>query len=221
MNIINGKPVKAFIFQDHEAHIQTHVSLIEDPKIIEIMSQSPTAKVSEAAMASHISEHVAFAYRAKIEKELGVPLPGPEEKLPEDIELRLSRLVAPAAAQLTGKDKREAQMQKQMEESQDPIIQMQQQELQIKQQQLEAKTQSDMAKIQLDLKKSMDKSGLDRDKLETQERIETAKLGVRIAADNSMKQLESKKIASKEQIEGAKSGRDIAKDLMGNKNSDG
>jgi len=221
MNIINGKPVKAFIFQDHEAHIQTHVSLIEDPKIIEIMSQSPTAKVSEAAMASHISEHVAFAYRAKIEKELGVPLPGPEEKLPEDIELRLSRLVAPAAAQLTGKDKREAQMQKQMEESQDPIIQMQQQELQIKQQQLEAKTQSDMAKIQLDLKKSMDKSGLDRDKLETQERIETAKLGVRIAADNSMKQLESKKIASKEQIEGAKLGRDIAKDLMGNKNSDG
>ena len=221
MNIINGKPVKAFIFQDHEAHIQTHVSLIEDPKIIEIMSQSPTAKVSEAAMASHISEHVAFAYRAKIEKELGVPLPGPEEKLPEDIELRLSRLVAPAAAQLTGKNQREAQMQKQMEESQDPIIQMQQQELQIKQQQLEAKTQSDMAKIQLDLKKSMDKSGLDRDKLETQERIETAKLGVRIAADNSMKQLESKKIASKEQIEGAKLGRDIAKDLMGNKNSDG
>jgi len=221
MNIINGKPVKAFIFQDHEAHIQTHVSLIEDPKIMEIMSQNPTAKVSEAAMASHISEHVAFAYRAKIEKELGVPLPGPEEKLPEDIELRLSRLVAPAAAQLTGKDKREAQMQKQMEESQDPIIQMQQQELQIKQQQVEAKAQSDMAKIELDLKKSMDKSGLDRDKLETQERIETAKLGVRIAADNSMKQLESKKIASKEQIEGAKLGRDIAKDLMGNKNSDG
>ena len=221
MNIINGKPVKAFIFQDHEAHIQTHVSLIEDPKIMEIMSQSPTAKVSEAAMASHISEHVAFAYRAKIEEELGVPLPSPEEKLPEDIELRLSRLVAPAAAQLTGKDQREAQMQKQMEESEDPIIQMQQQELQIKQRQVEAKAQSDMAKIELDLKKSMDKSGLDRDKLETQERIETAKLGVRIAADNSMKQLESKKIASKEQIEGAKLGKDIAKDLMGNKNSDG
>tara|TARA_R110000824_G_scaffold292211_1_gene480610 strand:- start:987 stop:1829 length:843 start_codon:yes stop_codon:yes gene_type:complete len=221
MNIINGKPVKAFIFQDHEAHIQTHVSLIEDPKIIEIMSQSPTAKVSEAAMASHISEHVAFAYRAKIEEELGVPLPSPEEKLPEDIELRLSRLVAPAAAQLTGKDQREAQMQKQMEESEDPIIQMQQQELQIKQRQVEAKAQSDMAKIELDLKKSMDKSGLDRDKLETQERIETAKLGARIAADNSREQLESKKIASKEQVEGAKLGRDIAKDLMGNKNSDG
>jgi hypothetical protein len=172
-------------------------------------------------MASHISEHVAFAYRAKIEKELGVPLPGPDEKLPEDIELRLSRLVAPAAAQLTGKDKREAQMQKQMQESEDPIIQMQQQELQIKQQQAQAKSQADMAKIQLDLKRLTDKSGIDREKLATQERIETAKLGARIAADNSRDQLESKKIASKEQLEGAKLGKDIAKDLMGSPNSNG
>tara|TARA_R110000787_G_scaffold52827_3_gene124216 strand:+ start:112 stop:2595 length:2484 start_codon:yes stop_codon:yes gene_type:complete len=221
MNIINGEPVKAFIFQDHEAHIQTHTALIQDPKIMEIMSQSPTAKASEAAMASHISEHVAFAYRAKIEKELGVPLPGPNEKLPEDIELRLSRLVAPAAAQLTGKDQREAQMQKQMEESEDPIIQMQQQELQIKQQQAQAKAQSDMAKIQLDLQKAMDKSGLEKEKLATQERIETAKLGARIAADNSRDQLETKRIASKEQVEGAKLGREIAKDMMGNNNSNG
>jgi len=221
MNIINGEPVKAFIFQDHEAHIQTHVSLIEDPKIMEIMSQSPTAKASEAAMSAHISEHVAFAYRAKIEKELGVPLPGPNEKLPEDIELRLSRLVAPAAAQLTGKDKREAQMQKQMQESEDPIIQMQQQELQIKQQQVQAKAQADMAKIQLDLKRFTDKSDLDREKLATQVRIETAKLSAKIAADNSRDQLESKKIASKEQLEGAKLGKDIAKDLMGNSNSNG
>ena len=221
MNIINGEPVKAFIFQDHEAHIQTHTALIQDPKIMEIMSQSPTAKASEAAMASHISEHVAFAYRAKIEKELGVPLPGPDEKLPEDIELRLSRLVAPAAAQLTGKDQREAQMQKQMEESEDPIIQMQQQELQIKQQQAQAKAQSDMAKIQLDLQKAMDKSGLEKEKLATQERIETAKLGARIAADNSRDQLETKRIASKEQVEGAKLGREIAKDMMGDNNSNG
>ena len=221
MNIINGEPVKAFIFQDHEAHIQTHVALIQDPKIMEIMSQNPTAKASEAAMASHISEHVAFAYRAKIEKELGVPLPGPDEKLPEDIELRLSRLVAPAAAQLTGKDQREAQMQKQMEESEDPIIQMQQQELQIKQQQAQAKAQSDMAKIQLDLQKAMDRSGLEKEKLATQERIETAKLGARIAADNSRDQLETKRIASKEQVEGAKLGREIAKDMMGDNNSNG
>lgn len=214
MNIINGEPVKAFIYQDHEAHIQSHVALIEDPKIIEIMSRSPTAKASEAAMAAHISEHVAFAYRANIEKELGVPLPGPNEPLPEDIELRLSRLVAPAAAQLTGKDQREAQMEQRMQEAEDPIIQMQQQELQIKQAQAQAKAQSDMAKIQVDLQKAADKSSLEREKLSQQERLERAKLSARIAADNSREQLESKRIASKDQLEGAKLGKEIVQDLM-------
>jgi len=221
MNIINGEPVKAFIYQDHEAHIQTHVSLIQDPKVMEIMSQSPTAKASEAAMAAHISEHVAFAYRRKIEEELGVPLPGPDEPLPEDIELRLSRLVAPAAAQLTGKDKREAEAQKMAEQAEDPIIQMQQQELQIKQAQAQAKAQTDMAKIQADLQKASDKSSLEREKLSQQASLEQAKLGARIAADNSREQLESKRIASKEQLEGAKLGKEIAKDLMGDKNSNG
>jgi hypothetical protein len=246
MNIINGEPVKAFIYQDHEAHIQTHTSLIQDPKIMEIMSQSPTAEAAQAAMAAHVSEHVAFAYRAKIEQELGVELPAPNEELPEDIELRLSRLVAPAAAQLTGKDQQEAQAKKQMEEAEDPIIQMQQQELQIKQQQVEAKTQADMAriqteqeqlqikqqqvqakaqtdmaKIQADLQKAADKSSLEREKMEQQDRLEGAKLGVKIAADNSREELETKKIASKEQLEGAKLGKEIAKDLIDSNDSDG
>jgi TolA-binding protein len=195
--------------------------LIQDPKAVEILSQSPTAKASEAAMAAHISEHVAFAYRAKIEQELGVKLPGPKEVLPEDIELRLSRLVAPAAAQLTGKDQREAEMEQKMKEAEDPIIQMQQQELQIKQAQAQAKAQSDMAKIQADLQKAADKSLLEREKLSQQERLERAKLGARIAADNSREQLESKRIASKDQIEGAKLGKEIAKDLMDSNNPDG
>ena len=219
MNIINGEPVKAFIYQDHEAHIQTHVALIQDPKVMEIMSKSPTAKSAEAAMAAHISEHVAFAYRAQIEKELGVGLPAPGDTLPEDIELRLSRLVAPAAAQLTGKDQREAQMKKQMEQAEDPIIQMQQQELQIKQQQAQAKAQSDMAKIQTDLQKAADKSGLEREKMAQQERIEQAKLGAKIAAENSREELETKRIASKDQLEGAKLGVEVARELMGNKDA--
>ena len=215
MNIINGEPVKAFMYQDHEAHIQTHMAAIQDPKIMELMEQSPTAQVSQAAMAAHVSEHVAFRYRADIEKELGARLPGPEETLPEDIELRLSRLVAPAAAQLTGKDQREAQMQKQMEQAEDPIIQMQKQELQIKQQQAQSKAQSDMAKIEADLQKASDKSDLEREKMKQQERLEGAKLGVQIAAENSREELENKRIASKEQLEGAKLGVDIAKDLLG------
>ena len=215
MNIINGEPVKAFMYQDHEAHIQTHMAAIQDPKIMELMEQSPTAQVAQAAMAAHISEHVAFAYRANIEKELGASLPGPDEKLPEDIELRLSRLVAPAAAQLTGKDQQEAQMKEQIEQAKDPIIQMQQQELQIKQQQAMSKAQSDMARIQADLQKAAEKSALEREKMRQEERLEGAKLGVRIAAENSREELESKRIASKEQLEGAKLGVDIAKDLLG------
>ena len=91
MNLINGDPVKAFMYQDHEAHIQVHMSLMQNPQIAELMGQHPNAQAAQAAMAAHIAEHVAFGYRAKIEEELGVHMPAPDEPLPEDIELRLSR----------------------------------------------------------------------------------------------------------------------------------
>ena len=214
MNIINGKPVKAFIYQDHEAHIQSHTSLVQDPKILELISQSPTAEATQAAMAAHISEHVAFQYRSEIEKELGVPLPPPDQPLPDDIEFRLSQLVAPAAAQLLGKDQKEAEMKKQQEEAEDPILQMQRQELEIKQQQAQAKAQAEMAKINLDMQKAASKDELDRARLDLQERTERAKLGAKIAAENSAEELESRKIASKVDIEEAKLGAQIVKDLM-------
>jgi len=214
MHIINGEPVKAFIYQDHEAHIQAHISLVQDPKILELIGQSPTAQATEAAMAAHISEHVAFQYRREIEKELGVPLPSPEEPLPDDIEYRLSQLVAPAAAQLLGKDQQEAEMQKQQEQAEDPILQMQRQELEIKQQQAQAKAQLEMAKINLDMQKAASKDELERARLDLQERTDRAKLGVKIAAENSKEELESRKIASKSEIEGAKVGVNIVKDLM-------
>jgi len=214
MNIINGKPVKAFIYQDHEAHIQSHTSLVQDPKILELISQSPTAEATQAAMAAHISEHVAFQYRSEIEKELGVPLPPPDQPLPDDVEFRLSQLVAPAAAQLLGKDQKEAEMKKQQEEAEDPILQMQRQELEIKQQEAQAKAQAEMAKINLDMQKAASKDELDRARLDLQERTERAKLGAKIAAENSAEELESRKIASKVDIEEAKLGAQIVKDLM-------
>ena len=214
MHIINGEPVKAFIYQDHEAHIQAHISLVQDPKILELIGQSPTAQATEAAMAAHISEHVAFQYRREIEKELGVPLPSPEEPLPDDIEYRLSQLVAPAAEQLLGKDQKEAEMQKQQEQAEDPILQMQRQELEIKQQEAQAKAQAEMAKINLDIQKAASKDELERARLDLQERTDRAKLGVKIAAENSKEELESRKIAAKSEIEGAKVGVNIAKDLM-------
>ena len=215
MNIINGKPVKAFIYQDHEAHIQSHTSLVQDPKILELISQSPTAEATQGAMAAHISEHVAFQYRSEIEKELGVPLPPPDKPLPDDIEYRLSQLVAPAAAQLLGKDQKEAEMKKQQEEAEDPILQMQREELEIKKQQAQAKAQAEMAKINLDMQKAASKDELDRAKLDLQERTDRAKLGAQIAAENSAEELEDRKIASKSEIEGTKLGVQIVKDLMG------
>jgi hypothetical protein len=215
MNIINGEPVKAFIYQDHEAHIQTHMSAMEDPKLLKILAMAPDAQVKQAQMMAHISEHVAFSYRQQIEKELGVELPPPDEPLPEDIELRLSKLVAPAAAQLTGKDKREMEAQRIQEQMQDPLIQLQQAELQLKAKQAQDKVQTDMAKIQADLEKSREKTELERDKLSQEAKVEGAKLGVRIAEDASREDIEKTRMKSKDMLEGVKVGVDIAKELSG------
>ena len=217
MNLLNGKPVKAFIYQDHEAHIQTHMSLLQDPQVMEVMAKSPNAKKAQAELAAHVQEHLAFQYRQSVEKELGVPLPPPEEPLPEDIEYRISQLVAPAAAQLSGKAQREQQMEQAQKQMQDPLIQIQMQELQIKQADVQRKAQAEMARIQLDMQKAMAKSQLDQAKLEQEKDIQTAKIGAQIARDNAQEQLEEDRIASQEQIAGAKLGVDIAKDLMGNK----
>ena len=217
MDIINGKPLKAFIYQDHEAHIQTHMSLTENPQVMEIMGKSPNEKKAMAEMSAHVQEHLAFKYRQEIEKELGVELPTPNESLPEDIEYRISRLVAPAAAQITGKAAKEQQAQQAQKQAQDPIVQMRQQELQIKQQEVQQRAQAEMAKIQLDMQKLAMKSEIDKERLDQQERLETAKLGAKIAETNSKEELESARIAVEDQIAGAKLGVQVAKDIMGNK----
>ena len=217
MDLITGKPVKAFVYQDHEAHIQTHMSLMQDPKVMEIMGQSPNAQKAQAELAAHVQEHLAFQYRQNVEKELGVPLPSPEQPLPEDIEYRISQLVAPAAAQLSGKAQQEQEMAQAQEQMQDPLIQIQMQELQIKQADVQRKAEAEMARIQLDMQKAMAKAQLDQAKLQQDKEIQTAKIGAQIARDNSQEQLEEDRIASQEQIACAKLGVDIAKDLMGNK----
>jgi len=207
MNLINGEPVKAFIYQDHEAHIQVHMAAIENPQMQELLSQAPNAGAMQAAMAAHIAEHVAFAYRDKVEKELGVELPPPNEPMPEDIELRLSRLTAPAAAQVTGRAQQEAQAQEQAEMQEDPIVQMQQRELALKEQATMAKAQADMAKIQADLEKSRGKTMVDLQKMEQQERIESAKIAAKMQSQESDEQ-------NKKEIEGFKAGFDLVRDLL-------
>ena len=207
MDIITGEPVKAFIYQDHEAHIQVHMAFMQNPQIAEMAAKAPNAKAMEAAMSAHIAEHVAFAYRAKIEQQLGVELPGPDEKLPEDIELRISRLVAPAADQVTGKAKMMAQAEQNAKQQQDPIVQMQQKELAIKEQQAMAKAQTEMAKIQVDLEKSRNKSMVDLQKMEQQERIESARLASKMAT-------QKEKDESQKEIEGFKAGFNLVRDLI-------
>ena len=214
MRVLNNQPIKAFIYQDHEAHIQTHLSFIQDPKIQELAGQSPNAQAMQGAIAAHMAEHLAFKYRDEIEKQLGVKLPPPGEQLPEDIEYRLSQLVAPAAAQLLQKDQAEAQMQKQMEEAQDPVLQIEMQKLQLRAQEIQQKAQSDMAKVQADMQKAQMRMESEQARLKAQERIEGARLGVQIASTNTQSELQSKEIASRDQIEGAKLGVQIAKDML-------
>ncbi len=207
MNMLNEKPVRAFIYQDHEAHIQTHMSMAQNPEIMKIMQQSPAAKQIMAAGAAHIQEHIAFAYRAKVEKELGVELPHPDEPLPEDIELRISRLVAPASAQVTGKAQQMAQAEQNSKQMQDPVIQMQQRELQIKEGEAMAKAQAEMAKIQLDMQKAQEKAVFDREKMDQEERIESARIGAKLATDEN-------RLSSAEMLKGFERGVDVVKDTL-------
>ena len=215
MGIINGDPVKAFIYQDHEAHIQVHMSALQDPKMQELLSQAPDAGKIQAVFSAHIAEHVAFEYRQKIEKELGMKLPLPGEKLPEDIEFRISELAAPAAAQLLGKHQQEQQMQQNQQMMEDPVVQMQQKELQLKEMEAQGKMMMEQARMQLDAQKAMAKAAFDQNKLDQELEIEKAKLAVRISEDNDRDQLDNKRIASKEQVEGAKLGVEIMKEIYG------
>ena len=214
MNLMIGEPVKAFIYQDHHAHIEAHTAAMNDPKIAELLNLAPDAEMKQAALAAHIAEHVAFQYRRDIEKELGVPLPPVDSSLPEDIEYRLSQLVAPAAEQLTGKAQQMVQAEQMAAQAEDPVLQLQKAELEIDAAKVQSKAATDMARIQADLTKAAAKEALERDKLKAEQKIEGAKLGVKIAETNTKEELETKKIASRDKIEGAKLGTEIAKELM-------
>ena len=149
MAFLNGKPTQAFIYQDHDAHIAAHTSFMQDPMIAQTIGQNPMAQKIQAAAMSHIAEHLAFQYRRKIEEQIGVPLPPPDQKLPEDIEIQVSRLVADGAKQLLQANQAQAQQAQAQQQAQDPMVQMQQQELQIKQMDAQAKAQKYQSDAQL------------------------------------------------------------------------
>ena len=156
MAFLNGQPTKAFIYQDHDAHIAVHIALMQDPLMAAQIGQNPQAQKMTAEIQAHIAEHLAFAYRKKVEEQLGVPMPKPNEDLPEDIEVQLSRLVAQASQQVLAQSKGQAAQQQAEQQAQDPMVQMQQAELKIKQQEVEIK----MLKAKGDLQIRAEELGL-------------------------------------------------------------
>jgi hypothetical protein len=149
MSFLTAKPTKAFIFQDHDAHIAVHTSMMQDPVVMSQIGQNPMAQQMQAAIMAHVAEHVAFQYRTKIQEQLGATLPAPDAELDENTEAQLSKLVAQAATQLLQMDKAKAAQQQAQQQAQDPIIQMQQAELQIKQQEAQTKQQKVQGELQL------------------------------------------------------------------------
>lgn len=195
MAIMVGKPVKAFLFQDHEAHITVHTSAMQDPKIMELVGQSPNAQKVQAAMEAHVAEHIAFAYRKQIEEQLGVQLPAEDDEIPKEIEHDLSPLIAQAAQQLLQKHQAEAQQKQAEAQQQDPLVQMQQQELQIKQQEAQAKAM----KMQADNQVEQERLAIERERIASQERI--AQLNVQAKLES-----EGKKHEVAQLIKGAELG---------------
>ena len=145
MNALKAKKLKAFLYQDHDAHITVHTAFLNDPSVSQLIGQNPNAKAIIASLQAHIAEHVGFKYRIQMEQQLGAPLPKPDAEIPEEYETQISRLVAQAATKVAQNNTAAVAQQKAQQQAQDPIIQMQQQELQIKAQDAQRKAQKDQA----------------------------------------------------------------------------
>jgi hypothetical protein len=185
MNALKGKPLKAFIYQDHDAHIAVHQTMMQDPKIMGAIGQNPMAQQIQASLMAHIAEHLGFKYRRDIEVTLGVPLPPPDKNLPEDVEVNLSQLVAQASAQLLQKNQAEAAQQQAQAQAQDPVIQMQQQELQLKAQEIQNKAQKEQAELTLKAQKQQSDERLNTARIEVEQQriaIEAQKEAARLQA---------------------------------------
>jgi hypothetical protein len=183
MNGLKGVPLKAFIYQDHQAHITTHMSFLQDPKIAQMIGQNPIGQQLQASMMAHVAEHLGFQYRQEVEQRVGAPLPGPEQRISEQEELAMAKYVAEAAQQVLQIHQSQAAQQQAQQQAQDPLVQMQQQELQIKgmeQQRKAAKDQADIALAQGRLQNERERIALEAQKenirLQSQDKRDDKKL---------------------------------------------
>ena len=206
MAILKSKPVKAFLHQDHKAHIQVHMNLAKDPLIQKMVGQSPNAAALQAAMQAHIAEHMAFQYRVEIEKMLGVSLPPEDDQLPEDVEVELSRLVAQASDKLLQKDQAMAQQEQAQQQAQDPIIQMQQAEFQLKQAEFEHKKVIDEAELALKTQIELAKNERENKRIDSQAEIAGANLALKAADKEKDIDFKRQEFEGKQLTEGVRLG---------------
>jgi len=198
--VLKGKPLKAFMYQDHQAHISVHMSMLQNPAIMQIIGQNPMAQQMVASMQAHMAEHAGYMYRQKVEQQLGMPMPPEDEKLPPQLELALSTMMAQAANQVLMQDQAQAAQQQAQQQAQDPVLQMQQQELAIRQAEVQIKAKKQQAEEDM----AAVKFGLDKEKIGGQLKLEAMKIGAQIESDKH-------KLANQEQQVGLKAGIDMAK----------
>ena len=203
MDVINGKPVKAFLEQDHQAHLTVHQTAMQDPQTQEFMGQNPNAQAMMGAMQAHIAEHLGFEYRRQIEEQAGVPLPPPGAEMSPDLEKQLSQLMATAAQQLAQKKQAETQQAQNQQMQQDPIIQMQMKELEIKQGELDLKQK----KLLLEATTQADKIELEEKRIASQQEIAGMQVGAKVATDKA-------NLSAKQQEAGLRMGIEIAREHL-------
>jgi len=189
MNALVGDPIKAFMYQDHQAHIATHQAFMQDPMVMQTIGQNPMANQIMASLQAHIAEHTAFLYRQQIEERIGAPLPAPNEEMDREMEVQLAQLQSKAAIQLTQAHQQQAAQQQAQQQAQDPIIQMQQQELQLK----AAEQQRKAAKDQADTAIDAAKLDLEAKKAEASSAIEAARIASQTDAANARQDLDEAK----------------------------
>lgn len=201
-NLLTGKPVKAFIEQNHQAHIAVHQAMMQDPMLMQVMGQNPMAQKMQAAAMAHLNEHLAFEYRNKIEQQLGINLPSEEQnkEMKPDIAEQVAQLAAQAAQRLLQQHTAQAAQNQAQQQAQDPIVQMQQQELQIKMQELKLKAQ----KQQIDAAAKADQLRIEESRIAAQREIAAMQVGATAAAAKD-------RLQKQQELEGAKLGVDIAK----------
>jgi hypothetical protein len=211
-NLINGKPVKAFPFQDHESHIATIVAAQENPEIMQLLENSPVAQSVQAAASAYINEHLTMQFRKEIEMEMGAELPPEGQPLPPDVEKRLSSMVAEAASRVTTTAQAQAQQEKIREQQEDPLIQMKEREISVKEAEVQRKSASDQAKINLEERKAMSAEQLEKARIDSQKEMAGASIGQKIASDLLEAEQLKDKAAREDYMRGVDIGLEIAKD---------